>query len=46
MLEHKTVFSNMYGTSKKSVESIADEGKIPVLDVDVEGMLDICKSLS
>ncbi len=35
------VFGNMYGTSRKSVEEIADLQKIPVLDVDVEGMLDI-----
>ncbi len=35
----------MYGTSKKSVESIADEGKIPILDVDVQGMYDIQNSL-
>lgn len=35
----------MYGTSRKSVEEIADMQKIPVLDVDVEGMLDINTSI-
>lgn len=46
MLEHKVVFDNMYGTCRKNVEEILCEGKIPVMDVDVEGMLDIQKCIA
>jgi guanylate kinase len=45
MLEAKAVFSNWYGTSKQSYLGILERGKIPLLDVDIEGMLDIKNSL-
>lgn len=41
MLEHKQVFKNHYGTSRTHVEDILGRGKIPILDVDFEGMLEI-----
>lgn len=46
MLESKKVFSNYYGTSRKSFESIRDSGKLPLLDIDLQGMKDIHHQLS
>jgi guanylate kinase len=46
MLEHKTVFGNKYGTSKTSLLDILNNNQIPILDVDVEGMIDIRNSIS
>jgi len=36
-LEHAIVHDNMYGTSKRTVDDIIHSGKIPVLEVDIQG---------
>lgn len=36
-LEHAGVHGNMYGTSLKAVVAVCAAGKIPVLDIDVQG---------
>ena len=41
MLENKKVFTNYYGTSKQCYFDIIERGKIPLLDIDIEGMKDI-----
>lgn len=46
MLESKRVFTNLYGTSKQSYFDILSKGKIPLLDVDLEGMKDIKTEIS
>jgi len=45
MLEFKKVYNNFYGTSKQSYLDILKRNKIPLLDVDVEGMLDIRRNI-
>jgi len=40
-LEHATVHGNIYGTSYKAVHDVALEGKICILDIDIQG----CKSV-
>lgn len=45
MLENKTVFQKSYGTSLKSYSKLLEGGYIPIMDVDVEGMLDIRSKL-
>mmetsp|Transcript_32467 Transcript_32467/g.86463 ORF Transcript_32467/g.86463 Transcript_32467/m.86463 type:complete len:680 (-) Transcript_32467:112-2151(-) len=37
LIEHASVHSNMYGTSKDSVETVRRQGKICLLDIDVQG---------
>mmetsp|Transcript_39855 Transcript_39855/g.119917 ORF Transcript_39855/g.119917 Transcript_39855/m.119917 type:complete len:370 (-) Transcript_39855:576-1685(-) len=37
-LEHAEVHGNVYGTSLSSLEAVQDEGKIPLLDIDVQGV--------
>lgn len=44
-IEHAKVHNNLYGTSKETVETILRANKIPILDVDVEGVKQI-KALS
>jgi guanylate kinase len=41
MLENKKVFTNYYGTSRSCYFEIIKRGRIPLLDVDIEGMKDI-----
>merc|ERR1712166_215864 len=36
-IEHADVHGNIYGTSKGSVQSVVDSGKICILDIDVQG---------
>ena len=36
-LEHAEVHGNMYGTSHWAAASLAASGKVPVLDIDVQG---------
>ncbi len=36
-LEHATVHSNMYGTTKAAVQAVLESGKVAVLDIDVQG---------
>jgi guanylate kinase len=45
MLESKLVFTNWYGTSKQSYHDILKAGSIPLMDVDLEGMKDIRKTV-
>jgi guanylate kinase len=37
-IEHATVHGNMYGTSKIAIETILERNRIPLLDIDVEGV--------
>ena len=43
MLEHAHVHTNMYGTSRKSVQQVIDSGKSCILDIDVQGAESIYK---
>jgi guanylate kinase len=43
-LEHAIFSANQYGTSKKAVETVMEEGKICILDVDLQGVKRIRKS--
>jgi len=43
-LEHATVHNNLYGTSFDAVREVQDEGKICVLDIDVQGVLSVKKA--
>lgn len=36
-LEHATVFDNSYGTSQQAVQSLLDQGKDVILDIDWQG---------
>lgn len=45
MLENKKVFTNYYGTSKRCYLDIIERGKIPILDIDIEGMKDIRRNI-
>jgi len=40
-IEHAHVHGNMYGTSKEAVETVLREGKICILDIDVQGAQNI-----
>lgn len=44
--EWANVHSNYYGTSKKEIDRIIDEGRIPILDVDVQGAENLKEYLS
>ncbi len=37
-VEHAKVHGNYYGTSKKAVSDVSDQGRICVLDIDVQGV--------
>eukprot|EP00727_Mastigamoeba_balamuthi_P007208 m51a1_g3107 putative guanylate kinase (737) ;mRNA; f:139385-142032 len=43
-LEHAKVHTNMYGTSFAAVQKIVDSGKICLLDIDVQGGLQLLSS--
>lgn len=43
-IEYAEVFGNYYGTPKKEVESRLKEGKNILLDIDVQGALNVMKS--
>lgn len=43
-LEYAEVHGNFYGTSKKAVLDIVERGKICVLDIDVQGTLQVYRS--
>ena len=43
-LEHATFSGNTYGTSKAAVQSIVDQGKICILDIDMQGVIQIKKT--
>ena len=36
-LEHADVHGNMYGTSLAAVARVCEQGKVPILDIDVQG---------
>ncbi|XP_046859937.1 guanylate kinase-like [Xenia sp. Carnegie-2017] len=40
-LEHACYSGNMYGTSKKAVRDVQEQGKICILDVDRQGILNV-----
>lgn len=37
-VEHAVVHTNMYGTSKRAVENVRRQGKICILDIDIQGV--------
>ncbi|KAJ3432838.1 guanylate kinase-related [Anaeramoeba flamelloides] len=43
-IEHATVHGNMYGTSIQAVRDVQSQGKIAVLDVNIDGALSISKT--
>lgn len=40
-IEHAEVFGNMYGTLKGPIEAALDEGKVYLLEIDVQGALQL-----
>jgi len=44
LLEHARVHGHWYGTNRKMIQDIIDSGKHVVLDIDVQGALQIIKS--
>lgn len=42
-LEHARVLDNYYGTTRKEVERIHSLGKIPIMDIDVQGAENLMK---
>lgn len=45
MLEYCEIHENLYGTNKKILEEMQNQGKILVKDIDVEGTLNLSKAL-
>jgi guanylate kinase len=43
-IEYANVHGNLYGTSKNAVEYVQNQGKLCILDVDVQGVIQIKKS--
>ena len=43
-LEHAVFGGNMYGTSRTSVAKVANQGKICILDIDMQGVKQIKQS--
>lgn len=43
-LESATFSGHHYGTSKQSVRNVQDEGKVCVLDIEIEGVKQICNT--
>ena len=43
-LEHAEFGGNMYGTSRASVAKVANQGKICILDIDMQGVKQIKQS--
>ncbi|CAI5724067.1 unnamed protein product [Hyaloperonospora brassicae] len=37
-LEHAEVHGNLYGTSRRAVQEVQDQGKICILDIDIQGV--------
>lgn len=40
-LEHAEFGSNMYGTSKMAVQNVCDKGQICILDIELQGVLQV-----
>lgn len=43
-IEHAVYSGNMYGTSKKAVNDVSSSGRICILDIDVQGVIQVKKS--
>jgi len=43
-VEYANVHTNIYGTSFKSVEKVRDQGKVCILDIDIQGVQNVKKS--
>jgi len=43
--EWTEVYGNYYGTTKKSIDSIIEKGKIPLFDVDIQGSVSLRKKI-
>lgn len=43
-IEHAEFSGNLYGTSVEAVKTVADEGKVAVLDVDMQGVKSVKKT--
>jgi len=43
-IEHATFSGNTYGTSKAAVRTVVEEGKICILDIDTQGVIQIKKT--
>lgn len=43
-VEYARVHGNVYGTSKKSVETVASQGRVCIMDIDVQGAQQVSKS--
>lgn len=37
-LEHANVHGNIYGTSKRALQDVQDQGKVCILDIDIQGV--------
>jgi len=46
MLECKTIHGNRYGTSVAEIHRVVDEGKVPLLDIDIQGVREIGSRLA
>jgi guanylate kinase len=42
--EHKVVHGNYYGSPRRDTEALIDQGRIPVLKIDVQGALEVMKA--
>ncbi|XP_076262761.1 uncharacterized protein LOC143197873 isoform X2 [Rhynchophorus ferrugineus] len=40
-IEHAVFSQNMYGTSFKALEDISNQGKIPIMDIDMQGVIQV-----
>ena len=45
-LEYTEVFNHYYGTTKKEIKKIQAEQRIPILDIDIQGFLNMQESVS
>lgn len=45
-LEHATVHNNLYGTSFEAIQKVQEEGKICILDIDVQGVISVKGALA
>merc|ERR1712020_515638 len=43
-IEHATFSNNTYGTSKAAVKTVVEQGKICILDIDTQGVIQIKKT--
>lgn len=43
-VEHAEFSGNMYGTSKKALQDVSTKGLVPLLDIDMQGVISIMKA--